>query len=72
MLRGTMMGEVAAAVRDVNGLRILVEVWQPCGDILPHSKRYKPECRHECWRVEEVQQSVAWYVGDREVTAVTY
>ena len=72
VLRGTMMGEVVSAVRDVTGLCILVEVWQPCGDILPHSKRYKPECRRECWPAEEVQQSVAWYFGDRDVTVVTY
>ena len=68
------MAEVVAAVQHVNGLCILVEVWEPCGDHLPHSKRYRPKGTRECWPAEEVEQSVAWYFSDggRDVTVLTY
>ena len=68
------MGEVVAAIQHVNGLFILVEVWEPCGDHLPHSKRYRPKGTRECWPAEALEQSVAWYFSDdlRYVTVLTY
>ena len=74
VLLGRSMGEVVAAIQHVNGLFILVEVKEPCGDLLPHSKRYRPKGTRECWPAEALEQSVAWYFSDggRDVTVLTY
>ena len=74
LLERRSMGEVVAAIQHVNGLFILVEVWEPCGDHLPHSKRYRPKGTRECWPADALEQSVAWYFSDdlRYVTVLTY
>ena len=72
VLRGAVVGEVITAALDAAGLCMLVEVWEPCGDILPHSKRYSPACKRDRWPAEQVVQSVAWYFTDGDVTVLTY